>query len=114
MPQFVVGFLGMPRRYHYYYFAPEFQVYHVMSTLGASALAISLITPAFYLTYSLFKGPKAPPNPWAAKGLEWEATASPPIKHNFHGVPVVVGDVYDYDAEAEELALRGLPAKEAH
>ncbi|MBL8059211.1 MAG: cbb3-type cytochrome c oxidase subunit I [Chthonomonas sp.] len=114
LPQFVVGYLGMPRRYHYYYFAPEFQVYHVMSTLGASALAISLITPAFYLTYSLFKGPKAPPNPWAAKGLEWEACASPPIKHNFHGVPVVVGDVYDYDAEAEERALRGLPPKETH
>lgn len=113
LPQFVVGWLGMPRRYHYYYFAPEFQVYHVMSTLGASALAISLIVPAFYLTYSLFKGPKSPPNPWAARGLEWEAAASPPIKHNFHGVPVVVGDVYDYDAEAEELALRGMTKEEA-
>ncbi|MCC7101921.1 MAG: cbb3-type cytochrome c oxidase subunit I [Fimbriimonadaceae bacterium] len=113
LPQFVVGWLGMPRRYHYYYFAPEFQVYHVMSTLGASALAVSLIVPAFYLTYSLFKGPKSPPNPWAARGLEWEAAASPPIKHNFHGVPVVVGDVYDYDAEAEELALRGMTKEEA-
>ncbi|MCC6686159.1 MAG: cbb3-type cytochrome c oxidase subunit I [Fimbriimonadaceae bacterium] len=113
LPQFVVGWLGMPRRYHYYYFAPEFQVYHVMSTLGASALAISLIVPAFYLTYSLFKGPKSPPNPWAARGLEWEAAASPPIKHNFHGVPVVVGDVYGYDAEAEELALRGMTKEEA-
>ncbi len=113
LPQFVVGWLGMPRRYHYYYFAPEFQVYHVMSTLGASALAISLIVPAFYLTYSLFKGQKSPPNPWAARGLEWEAAASPPIKHNFHGVPVVVGDVYGYDAEAEELALRGMTKEEA-
>lgn len=112
LPQFVVGYLGMPRRYHYYYFAPEFQVYHVMSTLGSSALAVSLIVPAVYLTWSLFKGPKAPANPWGAKGLEWEAAASPPDKHNFHGIPVVTGDVYDYDAEAEERALRGLPPLE--
>jgi len=108
LPQFVVGYMGMPRRYHFYYFAPEFQIYHVMSTLGSSVLALGLITPAFYLTRSLFKGPKAPANPWGARGLEWEACTSPPDKHNFHGVPVVVGDVYDYNAEEEELRLKGL------
>lgn len=106
LPQFVVGFLGMPRRYHYYYFAPEFQVYHVASTLGSSVLAVGLLVPAFYLAWSLKKGPKAPPNPWGAKGLEWEAASSPPDKHNFAGIPVVRGDVYDYDAEEWDKAIR--------
>lgn len=108
LPQFVVGYMGMPRRYHFYYFAPEFQIYHVMSTLGSSVLAFGLIMPAFYLTKSLISGPKAPANPWGARGLEWEACTSPPDKHNFHGIPVVVGDVYDYNAEEEELRLKGL------
>lgn len=112
LPQFVVGYLGMPRRYHYYYFAPEFQVYHVASTLGASILGIGLTMPAFYLIWSLRKGPKAPPNPWGAMGLEWEATTSPPSLHNFDGIPVMNHDVYDYDAEEEERLLQGLPPKE--
>lgn len=106
LPQFVVGYLGMPRRYHYYYFAPEFQVYHIASTLGSSVLAVGLIVPAFYLIWSLKKGPKAPMNPWGAKGLEWELCSSPPHPHNFESVPVVRGDVYDYNAEEWDKAIR--------
>src|SRR5579862_6848279 len=87
-PQFIVGWMGMPRRYHYYYFAPEYQVYHIMSSIGATVLALGLILPAFYLSYSLFKGPRASANPWGAHGLEWEV-ASPPPSHNFHEIPIV-------------------------
>jgi cytochrome c oxidase subunit 1 len=99
-PQFIVGWLGMPRRYHYYYFAPEFQAYHIMSSLGASVLALSFLLPAFYLTHSLFKGPKASANPWGAHGLEWEA-ASPPITTNFVETPIVTDEVYDFDPASE-------------
>ena len=95
VPQFIVGFLGMPRRYHYYYFAPEFQIYHILSTLGASILAVAFFTPATYLIWSLFKGEKASANPWGAHGLEWE-TSSPPDSHNFHSVPIVTDEVYDF------------------
>ncbi|MBV6458142.1 MAG: cytochrome c oxidase subunit 1 [Fimbriimonadaceae bacterium] len=101
MPQFVVGYLGMPRRYAYYDLAPEWQIWHVMSTLGASVLALGFALPAFYLTWSLKYGKKAGKNPWHAKGLEWEAE-SPPDTHNFHHQPIVTTDVYDYDTEAEE------------
>jgi len=102
-PQFIVGYLGMPRRYHYYYFAPEFQAYHVMSSLGASVLAISLIVPACYLTYSLFLGPRASSNPWGTHGLEW-TIASPPITANFDHLPIVTDEVYDYERlDREEL-----------
>jgi cytochrome c oxidase subunit I len=95
-PQFIVGYLGMPRRYHYYYFAPEFQPYHLASTLGASFLAIGFMMPAIYLTWSLFKGRKVGPNPWGAKGLEWR-TASPPITTNFETMPTEIPEAYDFD-----------------
>lgn len=95
-PQFVMGYMGMPRRYHYYYFAPEFQPYHIASTLGSSVLAIGLILPAFYLTWSLKYGKKAGPNPWNARGLEWE-TASPPLPTNFEHIPIVEHEAYDFE-----------------
>src|SRR5213079_3404758 len=79
-PQFVLGYLGMPRRYHAY--APEFQVLNVMSTAGASVLAVGYALPLVYLLWSLRFGRKAGPNPWGAVGLEW-ATSSPPPLHNF-------------------------------
>jgi cytochrome c oxidase subunit 1 len=100
-PQFILGYLGMPRRYAYYDLAPEWQIWHVMSTLGASVLALGFALPAFYLTWSLRYGKKAGKNPWHAKGLEWE-TESPPDTHNFHHQPIVTYDAYDYDTEAEE------------
>jgi len=80
-PQFVLGYLGMPRRYYAY--APEFQTLNVMSTLGASVLGIGYLFPLIYLGWSLFWGKPAGPNPWRAKGLEWERADSPPAPHNF-------------------------------
>ena len=99
-PQFILGWLGMPRRYHYYYFAPEFQAYHIMSTLGATVLGLGFALPAFYLTASLFNGEKAGPNPWNAHGLEWE-TSSPPPTNNFLETPIVMDEVYDFDPVSE-------------
>lgn len=99
-PQFLVGYLGMPRRYHVY--PDEFQVFHVLSTAGASILAIGYAFPAFYLIWSLFKGKPAPANPWGAKGLEW-TVPSPPSKHNFATIPVVEEEAYDYSRLEEEV-----------
>jgi len=94
-PQFILGYLGMPRRYHAY--APEFQVLNVMSTAGASVLALGYALPLVYLIWSLWYGRLAGPNPWGAVGLEW-TTASPPPHDNFHETPVVTWDAYDYPA----------------
>ena len=85
-PQFIMGYLGMPRRYHNY--APEFQIYHVLSTAGASILGVGYLLPLIYLTWSLRHGKKAPANPWGATGLEWQ-TPSPPPVHNFNETPLV-------------------------
>jgi cytochrome c oxidase subunit 1 len=97
-PQFVVGYLGMPRRYHAY--APEFQVWNVLSSAGASILAVAYLLPAFYLGWSLLRGDRAPANPWQATGLEWQ-TPSPPPTENFVRTPVITRPPYDYPRAAE-------------
>jgi cytochrome c oxidase subunit I len=95
LPQFVMGWLGMPRRYHVY---PEvFQIWHVMSTGGSAVLAVAYILPLIYLPLSLLRGRRAPRNPWGATGLEWQ-TASPPPKLNFDRTPVVTAGPYFYHA----------------
>lgn len=92
-PQFILGYLGMPRRVHDY--APELQVYNVLSTAGASILGVAYLLPLIYLVWSLRNGKKAGPNPWQATGLEWK-TPSPPPKHNFEQTPVVTEEPYNY------------------
>ena len=92
-PQFILGYLGMPRRYPEY--PPEFQVWNVLSSAGASLLAFGYVLPLIYLLWSLRYGARAPANPWNAKGLEWE-TASPPPTENFHTTPVVTEEAYAY------------------
>ena len=96
LPQFVLGYLGMPRRYHHY--PPEFQVLNVLSSAGASVLALGYLLPFAYLFHSLRWGPPAGPNPWRATGLEWQ-TSSPPPKHNFAETPVVTRGPYEYATE---------------
>jgi len=101
-PQFVLGYLGMPRRYHAY--PDEFQVLNVMSTAGASIMAIGYILPLFYLGWSIIGGKDAGPNPWGAAGLEWE-TDSPPITENFEETPIVTHEAYNYaDMEIPSVA----------
>jgi cytochrome c oxidase subunit 1 len=99
-PQFILGYLGMPRRYHVY--PPEFQVLHVMSTLGASVLAVGYAIPMVYFVWSLRYGKLAPDNPWGATGLEWK-TPSPPPPHNFDRIPIVEHEAYDYSTVVGEV-----------
>jgi cytochrome c oxidase subunit I len=104
-PQFFLGYLGMPRRYHAY--PPEFQVLNVMSTAGASIMGVGYILPLFYLIWSLKWGQIVGDNPWNAAGLEW-TIPSPPPTENFEKTPVVTEEPYYYprlDAEAEAAAL---------
>jgi cytochrome c oxidase subunit I len=96
-PQFMLGYLGMPRRYAVY--PAEFQVLNVMSSAGASILGIGYLIPLIYLFWSMRYGPAAGPNPWGAKGLEWE-TSSPPPTENFEETPLVTEEAYAY-AEPE-------------
>jgi cytochrome c oxidase subunit 1 len=100
-PQFILGVLGMPRRYHAY--PPEFQVWNVLSSSGATILAVAYLMPLLYLGWSLFFGRRAQANPWRATGLEWQ-TPSPPPTHNFETTPEVKRKAYDYSVKGEARA----------
>jgi cytochrome c oxidase subunit I len=103
-PQFILGYLGMPRRYHEY--PPEFQVLNVFSTAGASILAVGYLLPVLYFLWSLKYGEIAGSNPWQAAGLEW-TVQSPPVTENFTETPVVDFEAYNYDAIPRRVEVAG-------
>jgi cytochrome c oxidase subunit 1 len=103
-PQFILGYNGMPRRYHVY--DPGFQVLNVMSSAGASILGVAYLFPITYLIWSLKYGPIAGPNPWKAVGLEW-MTSSPPPTYNFTRTPVVDFEAYEYPRSSVAGASSG-------
>jgi cytochrome c oxidase subunit I len=103
-PQFILGVLGMPRRYHSY--PPEFQVLNVLSTAGASILALGYLLPTIYLIWSLKYGAIAGANPWHAAGLEWTVQSPPPVE-NFSETPIVDFEAYDYDRVARLTEVVG-------
>ena len=109
LPQFVLGYLGMPRRTHIY--APEFQVLNVMSTAGASILAVGYLLPLVYLIWSLRYGKEAGPNPWGATGLEWQ-TPSPPPPDNFAEPPIVTCGPYEYALQRNTEVIAGESTRE--
>jgi cytochrome c oxidase subunit 1 len=105
-PQFVLGYMGMPRRYHAYPVdEPIWQVLHVMSTAGFTVLAFGMIIPAIYFVWSMRYGRFAPANPWPGTGLEWR-TASPPPTENFRVTPVVTWEAYEF-RPIEEMKVIG-------
>jgi cytochrome c oxidase subunit 1 len=111
MPQFIMGYEGMPRRYQVY---PDvFQVYHVISSAGALILSVAYLFPLFYLPWSMRHGARAGANPWGATGLEW-TTPSPPPKENFARIPYVEVDPYAYHApnEPHVVAIRSQTGEE--
>jgi cytochrome c oxidase subunit 1 len=103
-PQFVLGYLGMPRRYYAY--PEEFQILNVLSTAGAGVLGLGYALIVFYLVASLFKERNAPANPWGATGLEWQIQ-SPPITLNFEVDPIVTEDAYNYAGRAPKHTKAG-------
>ncbi len=107
-PQFIMGYLGMPRRYWSY--PTEFQIYHVLSSAGASILGIGYLLPLIYFLWSLRYGKRAGANPWNATGLEWQTT-SPPPKHNFPEMPIVDDHPYQYfpTDTVQEISRHGRP-----
>ncbi len=100
-PQFILGYLGMPRRYHIY--PEEFQVLNVMSSAGASILGFGYLFPLTYLVWSLYYGAPAGDNPFGHTGLEWK-TSSPPPTDNFLQTPIVTEEAYSFP-QTKEVSL---------
>ncbi|MDX1625262.1 MAG: cytochrome c oxidase subunit I [Wenzhouxiangellaceae bacterium] len=105
-PQFIMGYQGMPRRYHSY--TPEYEPWHVLSSAGAVLLAIGYFLPLLNLGWSMLRGRAAGDNPWGATGLEWRTT-SPPPPHNFRNPPVVQREAYDYGSDDAPVPDREMP-----
>jgi cytochrome c oxidase subunit 1 len=105
-PQFLLGYMGMPRRYYQY--PEEFQVLNVMSSAGASILAVGYLLPMVYLIWSMRYGPVAAANPWPGTGLEWR-TSSPPPPHNFDVTPEVTWEAYEFQPALEPNIGSKLP-----
>jgi cytochrome c oxidase subunit 1 len=100
VPQFLLGNLGMPRRYYSY--PPQYQWLHVLSTGGAWALGGSLLLSLANLLAALKWGKRAPANPWYSRSYEW-LTPSPPPTHNFPVTPALDTGPYDYTISEEEF-----------
>jgi len=92
-PMFILGYLGMPRRYYDY--LPQYQPLHVIATVGSWILALGIFTALINLWFSMRNGPKVGPNPWGGKTLEWTVSSPPPVE-NFHDIPVITAGPYDY------------------
>jgi cytochrome c oxidase subunit 1 len=92
--QLIMGAQGMPRRYFDY--LERFTMWHQVSTVGSWILSAGLFLVMGYGLYSLFRGKKAPANPWGAATLEWTNTAAIPDPHNFKRTPLVTRGPYDF------------------
>jgi len=100
-PMFIMGYMGMPRRYYDY--LPQFQPYHVVSTVGSWILVAGLIIMAVNLRISIRRGKPASANPWGGETLEWRVPSPPPLE-NFHEIPEVPDDPYDYSKYEKDYA----------
>ncbi len=93
---FVLGYQGMPRRYFDY--PSQYFTGHLVSTAGSWFLAAGLLIIFGNLIRALFKGERAPTNPWGGSTLEWRIP-SPPPPENFRAIPSVTGGPYRFGKE---------------
>jgi cytochrome c oxidase subunit 1 len=92
-PQFILGSMGMPRRYFDY--IPAYESLNKISTVGSWLIGIGFLIGLYTMVMGLLKGKKAPDNPWGGKTLEW-TIPSPPTMHNFDVEPIIKAGPYEY------------------
>lgn len=92
-PQFILGAMGMPRRYADY--VEAYEPLNKVSSVGAWTIGLGFLVVLYVIVEGLLRGEKAPANPWGAKTLEW-TIPSPPIHSNFEVEPVVTAGPYEY------------------
>jgi len=92
-PQFILGQLGMPRRYFDY--LPEFQSLNRISTMGSWLIGTGFLIGLATVIHGLMFGKPAGNNPWGSRSLEW-TTTSPPPTENFDKTPIITAGPYEY------------------
>jgi cytochrome c oxidase subunit I+III len=84
----ILGFMGMPRRVYTYLPNLGWDLWNMLSTIGAFIFGIGVMVFIVNFAISLFWGKQAGYNPWESSTLEW-ATSSPPALYNFRYIPIV-------------------------
>jgi cytochrome c oxidase subunit I+III len=87
-PMHVIGLLGQPRRTYTYEAGLGWDVWNLISTIGAFLLTLGIATVAYNWFRSVRRGPDAGNDPWGGETLEW-ATTSPPPHYNFETIPTI-------------------------
>lgn len=88
IPQHFLGFLGMPRRIYTYQAGRGWELWNLISSIGAPLQALAVLILVWNIYKSVRSGEPAGDDPWDGWTLEW-ATSSPPPEYNFEKLPVV-------------------------
>ncbi len=101
-PMFIMGWLGMPRRYYDY--LPEFTIYHQISTVGSWIMILGLIIMFYNLLKSVKYGEKiSAKSVWGyGETLEWSIPTPPPAE-NFDEIPSITDGPYEYKFNDEPI-----------
>ncbi|MGQ9869673.1 cytochrome c oxidase subunit I [Leptodesmis sp.] len=106
LPMHKLGLEGMNRRIAEY--DPKFTTLNLVCTIGSYILAVSVIPFLVNMGWSIFKGAKAPSNPWGGLTFEW-LTTSPPPPENFEVDPALTVGLYDYGTEEATEVIKAGP-----
>jgi cytochrome c oxidase subunit 1 len=101
-PMFIMGWLGMPRRYYDY--LPEYTIYHQIATVGSWILITGMIIMFTNLIKGMRKGKIVTArNIWGGETLEW-TIETPPTHENYDELPLITGTPYEYKQnDSEEI-----------
>ncbi|HEY5640430.1 MAG TPA: cytochrome c oxidase subunit I [Dehalococcoidia bacterium] len=87
-PMHISGLLGMPRRIYTYSGEMGWDLWNLMSTVGAFLIAVSVLVFLYNFFLSLRRGKESGTDPWDGRTLEW-SIPSPPPEYNFKEIPTV-------------------------
>ena len=104
LPLFMLGAAGQHRRIYDFSHYPELAALQDLRVLATTAMLVMLAFQFVFLInffWSMFKGEKAPKNPWESNTLEWTAE-SPPPHGNWPELPTVYRGPYEYGVPGRE------------
>jgi len=111
MPMHWLGLLGMPRRVATY--DPQFQFFNDVASIASFVLAGSTLLLIYNMLWSFRYGPKAGPNPWGARTLEWQISSPPPY-YNFKTIPAVLKNPYNFGEPLPYIGLESMAGEDGH
>jgi cytochrome c oxidase subunit 1 len=121
LPMHYLGILGVPRRYYALgeteFLPPSVHTINAAITIAALVVAGSVVIFLYNMIVSLWRGEKAPPNPWKATTLEWQTPDTPPHHGNWGPrLPVVHRWAYDYSVPGapDDFIPQNVPVDSRH